>query len=223
MVDISVMAKKGADVVASINGEEIWLDEDGTSGSYAEYTGHYEVPSSDDYESGEYQYLGGLSVKASLNGKSQTFDGAFLSKAGTRIPVEVIAEQARTYPAGKKDNVPIPTLYPLPQGTIDYVVSDISEYTSAKGERFKFVTLESGVRVETKDIDETSRGPSASNKISGIAVSAAPDGRYTYVTLKTEEKVAYSFTYNATGLEIKFTNTTKTPADKKLKSNPLFT
>jgi N-acetylmuramoyl-L-alanine amidase/uncharacterized protein YjdB len=222
-VDIRVTAKKGANVVARINGDEIRLDEGSSGGSYSEFTGYYEVPDMEDFESGEYQYLGGLSVRASLNGKSQTFEGAFLSKSSNRVPVEVTAEQARTYPAGKNDNVPIPTLYPLPRGTIDYVVSDISEYTSSKGEHFKFVTLESGVRVETKDIDETSRGPSANNKISGIAVSAAPDSRYTYVTLKTEEKVAYSVAYSSTGLEIEFANTAKTPSDKKLSSNPLFT
>ncbi len=223
IIEVSVTARSGSDVTATINGDSFSLEEDSGSGSYVEYTGWYEVPSSDDYSSSEYQYLGGLSVKAKRNGDTETFDGAFLATSSNRIPVRVRAEQARTYPANTKDNVPIPTLYPLPAGTVDYVVSGAQKYTSARNEKFEFVTLESGVRVETKDIVKIERGPGNNNKITGMAVTSQKNSRYTYITLRMDERVAFKFAYGSSGVAIKFMNTTKTPTSKSLSSNPLFT
>ncbi len=52
--------------------------------------------------------------------------------------------------------------------------------------------LECGVRVETKDITRIDQGPGKNNRISGMAITAQPNSRYTYVTLKTAERRSFA-------------------------------
>jgi len=48
------------------------------------------------------------------------------------------------------------------------------------------------------------------------------DGGYTYVRLKMSQRVAYTFQYSSTGVDVKFHYTTSVPKGMTLDSNPIF-
>lgn len=230
-LEITALAYRGASVMATVNGEIVFLELDESSdegdSEYGLFTGTYEVPEPDDYygdsdydPDDDVQILGGLSVYASYGDLEDSVDGAYMKTETSRVPVQITADQARTYPAKTKNNVPIPTMYPLPKGATDYAVGKAFSYTSEKKVKYTFILLESGVRVETKDIKEISKGP-GNNKVTGMTVTA--DKTYTYVALKTNQQVTYSFAYKGDSAIITLNNTKSSPSSKNLSSNPLFT
>lgn len=135
--------------------------------------------------------------------------------------VQITADQAITYPPKTKNCVPVATYYPLPKGAIDTVKGKAVSYKDEKNKTHRYYILESGMRVEDTDLKAVSVDSPSNNKIGDFAVST--DKNYTYVTLQTSQRITYSVKYAATGISFTFHNTTKTPGDKNISKNPLFT
>lgn len=224
-IKIAAVVIKGSEVRATLNEETVYMESTGEvvdgDGRYELYTGYYTAPYSDDDDE---QILGGVAVYANDGSREETFDSAYMATATTsteRVPIQITADQAKTYPAKTKDNIPIPSLYPLPKGAIDYAVGKAFSYRSpSTGEIYTYRVLESGVRVETKDMKTIKEGPK-NNKIKGLSVTAGKDG-YTYVTIDTAQRVTYSVAYNGSAFVITFNNTTSVPSSATVKSNSMF-
>jgi len=133
------------------------------------------------------------------------------------VPVRIRNDQVPTFPANSKSNVPSPNHYPLPKDTIDYVVSDDIEFTSPGGAKFTYRLLGSGLRVETRHLRQIENGP-RNNAITSMSFNSE-NPRWTYMILKTEQKVPFSVTYRDTALTIQFYYTTSAPNSANLSSN----
>ncbi len=227
-LEITATALKDAKVTASINGKNVSMALDDTSidGKYGIFYGYYTVPSSDDYDDDEEQVLGGVSITATLGGNEETMDGAYLKVAAKpastkKTPIRIIADHARTYPKNTKDSVPIPTMYPYPKGATDYAVGERFQVPDDDGDMHEHVMLDSGVRIETTDIEEIEEDGPKDNSITGLTASSKTDGN-TYITLKTKQKVTFSVAYTPTEFIIWFNHTTKIPDTASIKSNSMF-
>ncbi|MBP0963337.1 MAG: N-acetylmuramoyl-L-alanine amidase, partial [Oscillospiraceae bacterium] len=139
-------------------------------------------------------------------------------EVGDGEPIVVTAAQAETFPTSRLDDISDPDYYPLPKGTLDYVVGDQIIYKDSTG-TFTYNTLASGLRVYSKDISSTSK-KADKNVISGMKVEA--DNRYTTVTMFSAQPVSYVLRYSSSGIKIDFQNTKTVPADLTLNKNPLF-
>ena len=138
------------------------------------------------------------------------------------VPVRIRNDQVPTFPASTNTNIPSPNHYPLPKDTIDYVVSGDIEYTSPSGAVFKYRILGSGLRVETRHLRQIEKGP-RNNAITSMSFNSSND-RYTYLMLKTEQRVPFSVTYRDTAFQIQFHYTTSAPNSANLSNNNrLFT
>lgn len=226
-ISISALAYQDAEVFARVGGASVPMQIDDTAedeadrdSNYRLFVGEFTVPAA----AGEVQNLGAISVTASWEGETKTLQGATVrvnkkKKIEDGVPVVVVADQARTYPPNTVNNIPNAGYYPLPRGAMDYAVGDEIVYTKDK-KTYRYFVLSSGLRVESKDIQAVSEYASG-NVISGIAVSS--EGRYTYVTVKTAQKVSYSVKFQSSGISFIFHNTVRVPADLGLDRNPLFT
>ena len=225
-ITVSVLGYPDAKVTASLNGNSVTLtpddaaDESNRDSSYQLFTGHLSVPLATATE----QNLGNITVNASWNGQTKSLTGASV-KVNKKVkiedgePVVVVSDQARTYPANTLDNIPDARYYPLPKGAMDYAVGD--EIVYKKGSNtYTYFVLASGLRVESSDIARTNDFASG-NAISSLSMTA--DSGYTYITLKTAQKVSYAVTYNADSFVINFKNTTSVPSGQSLAGSPLFT
>lgn len=151
--------------------------------------------------------MGGMPVEAA----SKTI------KSGT--VVEVTADQAMTYSTKTKNNVPNAAYYPLPAGTVDTVTGKRVSFKK-NGVTYYYYKLESGLRVSADDIKATDENAPEDNRIRGLSVDSDKD--YTYIKLKTDEKVPYKVKYKSTGISFEFKYTDTTPKSEPLESNPLF-
>ena len=232
-ITISAVAYADAEVYATINGTTVQMSQDNSTedeqdrdGSFRSFSGQYTVPAA----SGEVQNLGKIVVHASYDGQTGKIEVGNVkvnkkAKLEDGVAVRVVAEQALTYPPDTLDNVPNANYYPLPQGAMDYAVGDEITYnkTDSKGKEttYKYFVLASGLRVESGDITAISEDYPGNNAITGLSVKAE-DG-YTYITVKTAQKVSYSVKYASSGISFNFHNTTRVPSDMALSKNPLFT
>jgi len=117
--------------------------------------------------------------------------------------IQVIAEQAMTYPTTTRTNVPHPRYYPLPKGTKDTVVGNRISYTR-RGETFHYYNLASGVRINADDIEAIAPA-TLENEIGGMRISR--EGNFTYVTLRMSEQVSYKVVNQAGSAERKISFT----------------
>jgi len=225
-VTITALAYQDATVSASINGSTVsmYIDEsaqteDNRDSSYSTFVGEYTVPAA----TSSIQNLGNIVVHATWQGESDSMQGAGVkvnkkAQVADGVPVVVVADQARTYPSTTLNNVANPDCYPLPKGAMDYAVGDEIVYNS-DGKTYVYQVLASGLRVQSQDIQASSDYASG-NVISGMEVENR-DG-CTYLTLKTAQKISYTFRYSSEGVEITFHNTTSVPGNLKLTQNPIF-
>lgn len=226
-IEITVVALKDSSIMATLNGETVHLSRGSGYGSdpkYAYFSGVYTV-SDDDYDDdggdGDL-FLGALSVYANCGDRDEIFDGAYFAAAKTansRYPVQVTADQARTYPTSTKNCTPVPSMYPLPKGSIDYAIGKPVTVKNDSGVKFSHLILESGVRVDSKDVKEIKSGP---GKNSVVSLSVSEKSGYTYISLGTKQKVTYSVSYTGKEFIVTFNNTTIVPNTKSLKSNKMF-
>lgn len=227
-ITVSAFAYEEATVYATINGKKVPMtiddsveDEQDRDGTFRTFQGSFVVPSS----ASSSKKLGDIVVYASYGGQKTKLNGATVTvnkkvKLEDGVAVQVTADQAMTYPPDTLDNIPVDKYYPLPKGAMDYTVGDEITYKDSKGKEHKYYVLASGLRVRSEDI--TTTGDFASNNtISGVSVSTKDT--YTYVTLKTTQKVSYKVSYSSSGISFDFQNTKKAPNDLTLSKNPLFT
>lgn len=227
---ITALAYPDAEVVATINGTTVPLSDEDSIESEADrdssfrlFTGEYTVPAA----TTSVQNLGSIVVTATWQGQKESITAANVkvnkrAKIEDGVPVVVIADQARTYPPNTLNNIPTAGYYPIPKGAHDYAVGDEIVYKSDKNITYTYYVLASGLRVETKDLQPSGEDDYVSNNaVSGMSVSS--EGGFTFVTLKTAQKVSYAFKYNTSSVEIKLNNTVQVPSGMSLSKNPLFT
>lgn len=169
--------------------------------------------------------LGQIMVNKDYNSTGFNLKASLQTVAATKFKdgavVQVTADQAITYPPKTKDNIPTASYYPLPKGTVDTVVGSEISYTSWDKKKYTFVLLESGVRVETKDLQVVSGNAPSNNKISKLGIKSDKD--YTYITLNNTQRPAYAVKYTATDISFNFKNTSTVPSSQDLAKNPMFT
>lgn len=229
-INVSALAYADAKVTATLGGKTISLtldttgtDEADKNSNYQTFVGEITVPAG----TNAVQQLGNVKISASWQGVSEALEGASIKinkkidqplPGGTGPLVEVIVDQALTYSAKNMDIYSDPSSYPLPKGTIDYIVGDEITYKEGK-KTYSYYKLASNVRVRTEDVRRVTATINP-NKINGITVDS--DALHTKVILATEQKVAYNVTYNQSTIAIKFQNTNTTPTNMQLTQNPLF-
>ena len=226
-ITITALAYHDAQVSAYINNtsipmqiDESMVDEASRDSNYKLFVGVYTAPPATANE----QNLGAISVTGSWQGETKTLSGATViinrrARIEDGVPIVVVADQAKTYPANTLDNIPSNTHYPLPKGAMDYAVGDEITYVVA-GTTYKYFVLASGLRVESKDIravDDYASG----NVIESFTLKV--ENGFTYVTLPMAQQVSYTFQYKGDNVVVVFHNTVRSPASKELAENPLFT
>lgn len=228
-VTVTALAYEGSSVTASLGGQQITLtetefegdDTDRDSG-YRTYTGVFTMPSASESAT----KLGAISVTAVMSdGHSMTLEGASVTvnkkaKMGDGVVVQVVADQAETFPISSLDDSSHSGYYPLPRGTVDRTYG--SEIIYKNGNTTKsYWKLQSGVRVYSKDITTGGQMPD-NNKISGMSIKSS--GGYTTVSLTTGSKIPYTVAYDGNRIVFKFAYTASVPESRTLGSdNALFT
>lgn len=247
---VTVMAYSGASVTASLGGASVTLTEqelttdsaDGNTSSYVPYKGMLTVPAAGESE----QDIGNIAISASWDGITQTASGArvYVAALPREAPnvegqkgnlVEVTASQARTYPSGVLTNDPYGNCFPLPKGTVDYIVSDKMTYDDDYGHG-EYYVLGCGLRVRASDVSSLGEAEWQLSEVNGA--SSWTDGQYLYVSLsRNGRKTAYTVdfpgtSYSAGGINGSFSagqmsvtlkDTTLSTGGPELAGNNVFT
>ncbi len=200
-ITISVKAFAGSSVTAKIGGTTVTLNEkkaedvsEGTVNSnYVDFEGTYKSPAAIE----TVQNLGNITVTASWQGYSENLKGATIKVHAKPKPVgevlsaiQITEKYAETFPTDRLNDQSQPNCYPLPAGTVDFVVGNELTFTNSEG-TFKYYTLMSGHRVYSKDVKSLGQIEKTNNKIS--AVKLAYDGRF--VNLKVDNSWSVPFKY----------------------------
>lgn len=201
---ITVMAYSGSSVTASLGGVSVNLTEeelvtdnaDGNTSSYVPFKGSISVPAGAESE----QDIGSITVSATWQGITQSGSGAhvYVAALPQQAPqvegqkgnlAQIVASQARTYPSNVLTNDPNGSCFPLPAGTVDYIVSDKLTYDDDYGHG-EYYILGSGLRVRAQDV--SGLGEAEWEMSSLDAASSWADGQYVYVSFgRTGRKTAY--------------------------------
>lgn len=223
-ITVSALAYEGSTVTATLGSNTVTLkpsteadDSTDNESTYQIYTGVLSVPAAGVSE----QSLGNIIVKGTWEGATEKMEGAFVTvsaKATAGGLVEVISKSAETFPTDTLNDLSDYDCYPLAKGTRDYVVGDEIVYVEGS-KTFSYYNLQSGQRVYTSDVSPVS-GELGGNKIGSLTVSS--DYRYTYVTIKTEQQVAYIAKYTSSAFTIDFQYTDSVPDSLELSCTPLF-
>ncbi|MCL2580643.1 MAG: N-acetylmuramoyl-L-alanine amidase [Oscillospiraceae bacterium] len=230
LVSISAIAYEGATVSARFNGQTIPMqidtdaqDEDARVSHFSRFVGQITTPPGTQSE----QNLGAITITASWNGHSESMTGASV-RVNRRVPVSdgvpvvVIADQAATFPPNTLNNIPSPSFFPIPRGAMDFAVGDEITYTSRRGNTYRYRVLASGLRVLSSDIQAVTNDFLTENVISGFNITT--EGRRTYLTVNTSQRVTYGIRYTGSEFIINFAHTGRTPGGSAaLNQNPLFT
>ena len=196
-VEYSVVARKGAKVTGSLNGETVRFTEQslpyeavGSANVFSTFVGEFTVP-----ESQEEPYsIGSARVTASFEGFAKSLTGASVtvepipnSVGNIAVVKAETAESFRGEPVNSDTS--LPQYFWLPKGTRDYIVGE-STY-NGDGVTKKYYILKCGLRVYQDDV-EVEEGEIPVNKVSGVTLTDS--GRYTYLTFNTSQKVPYTLT-----------------------------
>lgn len=225
-ITVTALAYEGSVVTATLGSDTITLKqsteaddstEEEQDSTYVTYTGMLLAPASGSEEKG----IGNIIIKATWEGNTETKEAAYVTvsaKAKAGGLVEVTATAAETFPTNVLNDLSDYDCYPLAKGTRDYVVGDEIVYVEGT-KTYTYYNLQSGQRVYTKDVSLVS-GDLGGNKITNMTVSA--NSRYTYVTFKTEQHIAYCAKYTSSEFTIEFFYTSETPGNLELNCTPLF-
>ena len=212
-IGITVMAYSGSSITASLGGASVTLTEqeltadaaDGSPSAYVPYKGTLTVPAATESQ----QDVGNIAVSATWSGITQSAGGArvYVSALPQQAPnvegqkgnlVEVTASQARTYPANVLNNEPNGSCFPLPKGTVDYIVSDKLTYSDDTYGSGEYYILGSGVRVSASDVSSLGEAEWQMSSLSGA--SSWADGQYVYVSFtRSGRKTAYTVQFDGVG------------------------
>lgn len=230
-VRVTALAYEGASVSASIGGQSITLsptedleDEELRKSGYIMYAGSFTAPAA----SGSAVAMGTLTVTASAQGTTKTLQGASvtvnkLATVGEGGIIQVVSDQAETFPIGTLDDTSSPACYPLPKGTIDMTSGDEIVYSAVANKEtknYRYWKLQSGLRVYSSDIQSVSANLPDNNTISKMGIKSS--GQYTTVTLATQYKVPYSVSYDGSNVAFAFKYTSNVPDSVTLKDNAIF-
>lgn len=201
-IALSVKAYKGSQVVAKIGNKTIDLVEgksqesyeEGGASAYVMYEGSFTAPDA----TFSVQNLGAVSFSAAWQGYNETEKGAVISvfakpeppKAQSQAAVQIKVDYAETFPTNILNDKSQPYCYPLPKGTIDYIVGNEISYSDSTGS-FKYYKLQSGQRVYSKDITLLGNKEKVNNKIS--AVNIKYDGRFVNLNIENSWNVPYKY------------------------------
>lgn len=226
-VSVSALAYEGATVTASVGGQNITLalseteddDLDRESG-YQRYTGVFTAPSASESATS----LGTITVSASAQGATKTMTGASvtvnkIAKMGDGAIIQVVSDQAETFPIDTLNDNSNPGYFPLPMGTVDRAYGSEIIYKDGK-KSYSYWKLQSGVRVYSSDIKATGGSLPDQNTISNMSIKSS--SQYTTVSLATKEKIPYKVTYDGSKLVFAFDYTASVPDSVTLKNNALF-
>ena len=227
-VTITALAYSDAKVYATVGGQTIQMtkmsagdDDVDRDTSYVRFSGTYTAPEA----TTAVQDIGQIIVYGEAQGQKDVKECAYLKVnkkvvVGDGTPIQVVAEQAETFPTSVINDFSDPNYFPLPQGTLDYSVG--SEIVYKNGDKtYSYYQLASDLRVYTKDIKAVSDNYAVdSNVISGMTVTA--DERYTKVIFNTQQQVSYKGSYDNNSFKITFNYTSSHPGNMTLTKNPLF-
>lgn len=227
-ITITAVAYADAEVYATLNGSRISMaldetesdDDENKDSNYKRFIGEYVTPDA----AYDVQNLGNIIVYGSWQGMSESKQGASVKINKLPEPaadgnlVQVIKDQAETFPPTALNDISNGNYYPLPKGALDFAVGDEIVYKSGSNTKV-YQMLASNQRVYSSDIQKVS-GTLGGNKVSGITVSA--DKSYTKVILNTSQKVSYTFKYASDGLTVQLHNTVTVPSSMNLSKNPMF-
>lgn len=200
-ITISVKAYTGSAVTAKINGTTVKLTEkkaedvsdETVQSNYVMFEGVYKAPAAIE----TLQNLGKISVTAAWQTFSESLTGATIKvyakpkPAGETMSAVMITEQyAETFPTTILSDQSQPNCYPLPAGTVDYIVGNELTFTNSDG-TFTYYKLMSGHRIYKKDTKALGKIEKKNNKIS--AVNLTYDGRF--VNLKVDNSWSVPFKY----------------------------
>ena len=150
-----------------------------------------------------------ITVSGTWSGVTQSASGArvYVAALPQQAPnvegqkghlVEVTASQARTYPAGVLNNDPNGSCFPLPKGTVDYIVSDKLTYYDDTYGSGEYYILGSGVRVSASSVSSLGEAEWQMSSLSGA--SSWADGQYVYVSFaRSGRKTAYTVSFDGVG------------------------
>ncbi len=246
VIPITVSAYKDSNVVATIGGVTLNLvpsdrEDDSTNkdSNYIQYIGNYQCPPS----SQSAQNIGNIKVSATWQGITQSATGANISVTALPAPeimpgergnmVEVVANQARTYPSSVINADPSGDCFPLPQGSKDFIASDLLTFTSG-GKNYSYYILRSGVRVNASDVKVVGETELVSNNVTEASLYS--DGGFTYLKLKQDQPMAYKATlpnlgfdtndgintFNSSSITFTFNQVENIPGNISVSENNIF-
>lgn len=203
----SAIALKGSTVYAEVDGKKVPMHEDAilleesseAFGDYINYTGIYTVP-----ENSKSRTISGIKITGTWDGYTTTKNCADvkvkeIDKDTVRVAKVVSETGAEVFRYGTVDDKSVPTAYPLPQGTRDFIIGEVTLPFSEDGASHVYVyyLLQSGKRVyKSKDgvasadvmIEAGSTVPFATISNPGFEVT----GDYTKLYLDMSSKVPFS-------------------------------
>jgi N-acetylmuramoyl-L-alanine amidase len=202
---IGVIAYRGSDVSATVNGKNLTLKEtDGQSEGidpnsyYTRFAAYYTVPKGKIGEeidlgnvimTGYYTSANGTTFKQSFTGaqivvnpipeQMQAFDGSLLM---------INSNNTMTYQSNTTDTSPTPDSARLPAGTLDYFVRSVTLSGT------EYYVTNSGRRIRANAVTVLPNEPLGMNPI-GIQ-SAGTTGTDTFINFSLSRKIPYSIVYN---------------------------
>ncbi len=228
-ITVTAMAYADAQVSASLGGQTIALtlseqddDETDRTSNYRKYVGTFTAPAA----TSSAQNLGNIVFSASWSGVTDSKQGASVKvnkKAvlGSGVLAQIKTAQAETFPTNQLNDLSQPGCYPLPLGTMDYLVGDEIVYKQGSA-TYKYYKLNSDKRVYADDLTPiTSVDSIEDNQITGMKVQS--NTSYTAISLDTKFKVPFTVTYDSSSVRVKFFYTVAVPEGMSISKSPLFT
>lgn len=199
-ITLTAIGYTGSSITAKIGNTTIKLTEkkaedvsDGqVSSQYVTFEGNFKAPAAQAKELN----LGNISFAATWQGYSEKMTGASIIVFAKPVPipsessnaVQITEEHAETFPTDRLNDQSQPYCYPLPAGTVDYIVGNELTYTQ-DGSTYKYYKLLSGHRVYSKDVKPLGKIEKKTNEISAVNITF--DGRY--VNLKVDNAWSVPF------------------------------
>lgn len=206
-IAVNVLAYKGSEVTATLNGRTIELIEDDTQSddldsntNYTYFTGYFTAP---DGKVGEEQDLGNIVIKGNYQ------DLVKETMTGSQVIVNMIspfAENAQivkikhdntiTYDYYTTDNVATPDCPRLPAGTLDVLANKVSYNVTLDGvsQMIDYYLTTSGLRIKAEDCEVIDSYTIVDN----IATSMGSfvSGNDTYLQIKLNHQIPFKVSYS---------------------------
>lgn len=203
----SATALKGSKVFAEVDGKKVEMHEDAilldesseSLGDYINFTGTYTVP-----ENSKSRTISGIKITGEWDGYTTSKNCADvkvkeIDKTTVRVAKVVSEAGAEVFRYGTVDDKSVPTAYPLPAGTRDFIIGEVTLPFTEDGASHVYVyyLLQSGKRIyKSKDgvastdviVEAGSTVPFTSISNAGFEVT----GDYTKLYLDMSSKVPFT-------------------------------